>query len=341
MMLYTPPSAAEHIPIIDLSTSQQDEPGAQAAAREIHKACRETGFFYIAHHGIDPGLIEQQFVWAQRFFALPLTEKLALHMKQSKTASGYEPIGGQVLDSQDASKETAPADLKEGFYCGMEPSEWNRPASSTLRHADNQWPPALPSFRDQMMRYACAMRPLADHLLSLLARSLDLPADWFAQAFASPTATLRLIKYPPQPENAAANQLGAGAHTDWGGITLLLQDDAGGLEVRNADGRWIEARPIPGTFVVNLGDLMARWTNGVYASNMHRVRNALSMRERYSVPFFYGPDPATVIEPMPGCLAEHQERLFTTCTAAEHMTEMFRRSYGFAPQATPESAPGG
>ena len=333
MIFYEPPRAAEHIPVIDLSSSRDSEAEAAAAAHEIHRACRETGFFYVAHHGVDAGLIEAQFAWAQRFFALPLADKLALHMKQSRTAAGYEPLGAQVLDSQDVSADAAPSDLKEAFYCGMEPSEHPWPTARTPHWAENQWPPALPGFRGQMLHYASALRPLADHLMSLLARSLELPANWFAPAFATPSATLRLIKYPPQPEDAAANQIGAGAHTDWGGITLLVQDDAGGLEVRNADGHWIEARPIPGTFVVNLGDLIARWTNGVYTSNMHRVRNGRSNRERYSMPFFYGPDPATVIEPIPGCLGEQRARLFPTCTAAEHMTEMFRRSYGFAPEA--------
>ena len=333
MILYEPARAAEHIPVIDLLGSFDDEAAATAAAQDIHKACRETGFFYVKNHGLPPRLIDDQFTWAQRFFALPLPQKLALHMKNSPTASGYEPLGGQVLDSQDDKAEAAPPDLKEAFYCGMEASAahpW--PTIGAPHYASNQWPSALPGFRDQMLHYAASIRPLADHLLTLLARSLELPPDWFAPAYGSPSATLRLIKYPPQPDDAAVNQIGAGAHTDWGGITLLMQDDSGGLEVRNADGHWIEALPIPGTIVVNLGDLIARWTNGVYASNMHRVRNGRSLRERYSMPFFYGPQPDTIIEPIPGCAGEHLPRRFATCTAAEHMTEMFRRSYGFAPQ---------
>jgi isopenicillin N synthase-like dioxygenase len=328
MIFYQPAQAAENIPVIDLSPSLTgDQSGQEAVAREIHKACRETGFFYVSHHGLKQDLIDAQFAWAARFFALPLEEKLALHMKNSPSASGYEPIGGQTLDSQDASADLAPPDLKEGYYCGPEDG------AATL--AVNQWPAALPGFRDQMLSYATSVRHVADHLMRLLARSLDLPADWFAPFHIRPTMTLRIIKYPPHPADALDNQLGAGAHTDWGGITLLAQDDAGGLEVRNAAGHWIQAPPIPGTLIVNLGDLVARWTNGVYTSNMHRVRNKSSSGARYSMPFFFGPQPDSVIEPIPGTAGADRPRLFPTCTAAEHMDEMFRRSYGFSTKPEP------
>jgi isopenicillin N synthase-like dioxygenase len=170
-----------------------------------------------------------------------------------------------------------------------------------------------------------------DRLLALIALSLELPEDWFCAYYDLPVTTLRLLKYPPQPASAAANQLGAGAHTDWGGITLLAQDSSGGLEVRNAAGDWIEATPIPGTLVINLGDLMSRWTNGLYNSNMHRVKNNKSGADRYSIPYFYGPRPDAVIEPMPTCLSADNPPRFATCTAAEHVNEMFRRSYGYAP----------
>ena len=334
MIFYEPPRTPEHIPVIDLSPSLgPDASGRDDVARAIHRACRETGFFYVSHHGLPQSLIDSQFAWAERFFALPLEQKLAIHMKNSPTASGYEPIGGQTLDSQDDSAEMAPPDLKEGYYCGMEAFAGAPPGAATATLAVNQWPQALPGFRLQMLGYSAAVRLVADHLVKLLARSLDLPFGWFDPFFREPTMTLRLIKYPPHPADAMENQLGAGAHTDWGGITLLAQDDAGGLEVRNADGHWIEAPPIPGTIVVNLGDLVARWTNGVYTSNMHRVRNRSSARARYSMPFFYGPQPDSVIEPIPGCAGADRPRLFATCTAAEHMNEMFRRSYGFSATA--------
>jgi isopenicillin N synthase-like dioxygenase len=334
MIIYTPASKPISIPVIDLAgTFQSDAPARHAAAQSMHRACRESGFFYIANHGMPDDLLTAQFAAARRFFDLPLADKLAILMKQSPTTAGYEPVGGQILDSQDADAEKAPPDLKESFYCGRELVPEHPYALKKWRGlGHNQWP-NLPGFRAQTMAYYEAMCGLGDHLLSLLAQSLDLPPGWFASAFQWPGATLRFIKYPPQPRDASFNQIGAGAHTDWGGITILAQDSSGGLEVQTVAGNWIEATPIEGTFVINLGDLMARWTNGVYASNMHRVKNNRSGGDRYSLPFFYSPRADAIIAPIETCVTAEFPRRFETCTASEHMTEMFRRSYGYAPNA--------
>ena len=175
------------------------------------------------------------------------------------------------------------------------------------------------------------MCALGNRVLRMLALSLGMQESWFERYYEAPAAVLRLMKYPPHPADAAFNQLGAGAHTDWGGLTFLAQDDAGGLEVRTASGDWIEAPSIPDTFVVNLGDLMARWTNGAYASNFHRVKNVRAGRDRYSIPFFYTPNPDALIEPIPVTVDAEHPRLFDTCTASDHMKEMFERSYGYRP----------
>ncbi len=334
MIIYTPPKPATSIPVIDISGAlTRDDDARAAAAQAIHRACRETGFFYIAGHGVPADLVAAQFAAARAFFDMPLDDKLAIHMKKSPTTAGYEPVGGQILDSQDATAEKAPPDLKESYYCGLDlPDDhpWAMKKQRGLGH--NQWPD-LPGFRAQTMAYYSAMRALGDEVLSLIALSLELPEDWFRPHFDWPGATMRFIKYPPQPANAAYNQIGAGAHTDWGGVTILAQDDAGGLEVRNIAGEWLEATPIPGTFVINLGDLMARWTNRVYLSNMHRVKNNMSGGDRYSLPFFYSPRGDAVIEPIPTCVNAQYPRAYAACTCAEHMLEMFRRSYGYLPAA--------
>ena len=334
MILYEPPKPATSIPVIDLTASYEGSAAdRKALAREVHVACRETGFFYVSHHRVPRQLVTAQFAAARAFFDLPLEAKLALHMKNSPTTAGYEPIGGQILDSQDANAELAPSDLKESFYCGMDLPDDHPLAQPGMRgFGHNLWPAAHPEFRAQMVAYWPTMVGLANRILALIALSLDLPEDWFAPHFAQPVGTLRLIHYPPQPENALFNQIGAGAHTDWGVITLLAQDESGGLEVRNVAGEWISATPIPDTFVINLGDLMARWTNGVYRSNMHRVKNGKPANHRYSVPFFYNAWPETTIAPIPGTVAPDQPQLYPTCTAYEHMAEMFRRSYGYAPK---------
>ncbi len=332
MIAYRPPHAATAIPVVDLTGSfspQREE--RRKVAWEIHKACRETGFFYAANHRVPQVLIEAQFDCARRLFALPLEAKMAIHMKNSPSTAGYEPIGGQILDSQDAAAEKAPPDLKESFYCAMElPPEHPWVQKKIRGFGHNQWPP-VPGFREQTLAYQVAMRELGDRVLAMIALSLDLPEDFFVPFYDMPGTTLRLLRYPPHPEAAPANQLGAGAHTDWGGITLLVQDELGGLEVRNTADEWIQATPAPGTFVVNLGDLMQRWTNGIYRSNMHRVRNNSGRRDRYSIPFFYSPRPDSRIECIPTCTDAANPPKFASCTAAEHVYEMFKRSYGYAP----------
>ena len=324
MIVYTPPSAAQTIPVVDLREKN--------APREIHKACRETGFFYVANHGVAQDLIDGQFEYARRLFALPLEEKMSVHMRNSASTAGYEPIGGQILDSQDAAADKAPPDLKESFYVAMELPDDHPWAQKRIRSfGHNQWPQGLPGFRAQTLAYQAAVRALGDRVLALIALSLDLPADFFAPFYDMPGTTLRMLRYPLQPKAALVNQLGAGAHTDWGGVTLLAQDALGGLEVRNADDEWIRATPIPGTFVVNLGDLMQRWTNDLYRSNMHRVKNNSGSRERYSIAFFYSPRPDSRIACMLTCTSADNPAKYKPCTAAEHKDEMFRRSYGYSP----------
>ena len=329
MHIYTPAEASRALPIIDIG-------GADAShiATAIHRACRETGFFYIVNHAVPAELIADQFTWSERFFALPIEEKMALAMHTSPSRVGYEPVGAQVLDSQDDTAEKAPPDLKESFYCGVDlPEDHPLLAKHWRGYGHNRWPASLPGFAEQTLALHRALQLAGDRVLSLLAQSLELAPGWFEPFYRDANASLRLIKYPPHPTAARANQLGAGTHTDWGGVTLLAQDDVGGLEVQNVAGNWIAAPPIAGALVVNLGDLMARWTNGVYRSNFHRVRNNSTARDRFSLAYFYGPRPDAVIAPIATCVSDDLPQRFEPCTADDHMQEMFRRSYGYSPVA--------
>jgi isopenicillin N synthase-like dioxygenase len=258
-------------------------------------------------------VLKDQLAWAARFFALPADRKLELSAESSARRLGYEPLLRQVLD------EGSAADLKESYMYSV-----SRPSDPS---PFDGWPRDLPGFVEHMQLYHRHMRALSERLMRLLALSLDLPERYFDSAFADAAYAVRLLRYPPQNGVGADNQLGAGAHTDWGAITLLLQDDAGGLEVRTAAGDWIRAMPVPDAFVVNLGDLMRRWTNDRYQSTPHRVINSASGRDRYSVATFCSPGHGERIECLSTCLPGNGIALYPPCTVGEHMQEMARRTY--------------
>jgi isopenicillin N synthase-like dioxygenase len=296
-----------------------------AVAADIREASLAHGFFYVAGHGVPESLIAAQFAWAERFFALPEAEKRALDMRNSRAGRGWEGIGAQTLDSG------AQPDRKESYYCGPDYAE-DHPyvAAGLTNYGGNQWP-ALPGFREQMLAYMAATTALAERLMRDLARSLSLPPGYFDRTMADPMLTLRMIRYPPHPADAGPDVFGAGAHTDWGAITILAQDELGGLEVQAADGAWLPATPIPGTFIVNLGDIIPRWTNGLYRSNLHRVINANpSGRDRISIPLFYSPNYHARIEAVPGTVPPGEAPRFPPCSAGEHLSEMYRKTYGLA-----------
>ncbi len=201
MIVYQPPTAARSIPVVDFSgsfSSRADD--RRKVAYEVHKACRDTGFFYVSGHRVPHPLIDAQFECARRFFALPLERKMSLYMRNSHSTAGYEPMGTQVLDSQDAAAEKAPPDLKEGFYYGMELPEEHPWARKRIRgFGHNQWPAELPGFREQMLAYQAALRELGDRVLAVIALSLELPEDFFVPFYDMPNTTLGLLRYRPHP----------------------------------------------------------------------------------------------------------------------------------------------
>lgn len=313
MIVYSKPKAASHIPVIDLAPSfsgvlEQRE----GIAAEIRTACRDTGFFYVANHGIEQSRIDRTFAEAKRFF--DQSDEAKMKLRKQPGTNGYEPLETQRLDN------ASPGDLKESFNFAA-PGIPGAPDFTT-----NLWPSDLAGFREGLEAYYQPMLRLGLHISRLIAISLEMPIDFFDKGLETPTAPLRLLRYPPQPAGAKFNQLGAGAHTDWGWITLLAQDECGGLEVQTAAGEWVRAEPVPGTFVVNLGDLVPRWTNGLYHSNMHRVLNNRSGRNRHSLVLFYNPAYTTRVECLPSCLVPGERPKFLPCTCGEHTTQRYNDS---------------
>jgi isopenicillin N synthase-like dioxygenase len=293
-----------NIPVIDLGSD------AAAVASRIDDALATAGFMAVVGHGVDPALTEDAFDASRRFFALPEADKRRWHIDGWPLKRGFDPVGWQALDP------SQPPDIKESFYLGVEaigPNPWPHEA-------------LVPGFRAAMEAYSAACDTLARRLMGLYERALSLPTGHFDGFMRQPTCTTRLLHYPPQPEVVAPGQIGCGAHTDWGALTLLAQDDAGGLQVQGSDGTWTDVTPIPGAFVVNIGDLMARWTHDRWRSTMHRVVNRVAGRERYSIAYFFDLDAEAVILPLPSCVPAGETPRYGPITAGEHLVEMYRRT---------------
>lgn len=326
MILYEPPHAATEIPLIDLADSYSDDlEKRKAVAWEIHKACVDTGFFYIKNHTIPQNVMDNQLKLAAQFFELPLDEKLKLDSRNEDSTRGYEPMAAQTLD------EGSPPDLKEGYMSSVEAGADHRYTKQNVPGTGlNQWPETFPEFQEQYQAYVDQVLDLGRHLARIVALSLELPEDYFDAALEEPLHYCRILKYPPMPADAAANQLGAGAHSDWGLLTLLLQDEIGGLEVRNADGEWIAAPPIPGTYIINLGEMLPIITNDRYKATYHRVLNNTTDKTRYSSPTFCDPEYFYTVECAPTILAHDGHAVHPPMTAGEHLRAQFEKTFGTA-----------
>jgi isopenicillin N synthase-like dioxygenase len=286
------------LPVIDMAPLANGEaapPQAQAAraqvAQQIQAACRDHGFFYVTGHGVAAGLVDELAEASAQFFALPVPEKMEIAMERGGRAwRGYFPVGGELTSGK--------PDLKEGLYFGAElPGDDPRVQAGLPLHGRNLFPRQVPRLRDLVLTYLGELTRVGQSVLAGVALSLGLDAGYFAEGYAAdPTTLFRIFSYPPSPPGAGG--WGVGEHTDYGLLTLLAQDDSGGLQVATPGG-WVDAPPVPGTFVCNLGDMLDRLTGGWYRSTPHRVRN-VSGRTRLSFPFFLDPGFADEVPPLPG-----------------------------------------
>ncbi len=290
-------SAADTVPVIDIAGLDSADPAdRQAVADRIGAACRDIGFFYITGHGVPEKLVDEARAAAEAFFGLPVEEKCAVHMRNAPNHRGYVPVNEEIIDA------AAGHEPREAIDFGVERAPDDPVTMAEPRfHGPNQWPARPAGLRPAVEAYLDAMLVLSRRLARGFALALDMPEDFFASRMNHPHALLRLQRYPaPETERDRA-AFGIGAHSDYECYTVLWQDTCGGLELLNAAGEWVPAPPRAGTFVVNIGDLMARWSNDRFKSTQHRAKNVDPTRSRFSIPCFLGPDYETLVECLPTC----------------------------------------
>lgn len=270
------------LPVIDFARLTGSAPQRKEWLEELGRAAREVGFFYLINHGIDQQLTTSVSQTARAFFALPQEEKLKVQMANSPHFRGYNLAGVEITRNQ--------PDYREQFDIGAErealPVTPNAPAWQRMQ-GPNQWPPALPALRTVLSRWQNEMTSVALKLLRAFAEALQLPADAFDKLYGDfPNEHIKLIRYPGRADGESRQ--GVGAHKDSGFLTLLLQDDKPGLEVEIRPDEWVAASPLPGSFVVNIGELLELATNGYLRATVHRVVSPQTAQERLSIAFFLG-----------------------------------------------------
>jgi len=276
---------AETIPVIDI-TPLRDGSDPEGVANALHAASKGLGFIYIKGHGISDETIDAARSCAYEFFQSSQADKASVSV--SAKHRGWLGLGGAKMQND------AKPDLKESFIWGYEDAAGDTPQDHALR-GPNQWPDFLPTMQQRAMDYFNQAHQVAHHLMRGFALGLKLDESFFLKTSARPLSRASFVYYPQQTEDMGEDQFGVGPHTDFGVLTVLCQDNVGGLQVEDINGDWIEAPPIKGTLIVNVADLLARWTDGAYKSTPHRVVNS-SGRERLSLVLAFDPDPETLID---------------------------------------------
>lgn len=302
------------LPVVDLSGPKEK------VAKQIHDACVKFGFLYVTGHGVSDDIINGHHAASRAFFSLPLAQKM--HVLADANNRGYTPAREETLDPGNQTT----GDTKEGLYFGREVAATSQEASLPL-HGPNQWPDEdlVPGFRSAMEAYMEAMAQLGKQLVQLLALGLGLPESWFDDKFSKPMMFLRPLKYEPEASNPTQGVYGCGAHTDYGMLTILWTDGNPGLQL-HLEGEWRDMPPLPEALNVNLGDMLERWTNGLYRSTLHRVVNPRGA-ERYSTPFFFEPNFDTQVEALPSCCGPDSPPKYPPTTSGQHLLEKYAQTH--------------
>ncbi|MGJ7487220.1 isopenicillin N synthase family dioxygenase [Variovorax sp. LT2P21] len=323
------------IPLIDLGGNVDPQSAAaQASAVELHDALSTLGFAYIGGHTVSPATRTAAFAASRRFHESPLERKQSLAINAAHR--GYMGMATSTIVTSSVAKVTKP-NMSESLMLMHElPPDDPGLLAGLPMQGPNQWPTWLPDFKPAMEQYVREVDVLGRYIVRLIAISLGLPATALDHHFDHPTTFLRALHYPPQPP-LADDQMGSAPHTDYGIITLLAQDDSGGLQVRPRGGDWIEAPPIANTYVLNVGDMLARWTNGRFVSTPHRVINR-SGGDRYSLPYFLDPSMDALIECLPTCTDAEHPPLYPPVPYGEYLMERLNKNYDYRRDTSKASA---
>jgi isopenicillin N synthase-like dioxygenase len=315
----------ETIPVIDIAGLYSDDlSDRRAVARAVGEACRNVGFFYIRNHRIPDSQLSEVYRVADAYYRLPMDRKLQCDINRLGRHRGYVAIGGLAADSHDGTA----FDLHEAYEVSLELPETDPDfLAGNLMYGPNVWPDEPVEFRSVVYRYYESVLDLGRTLFRCFALALDLPEHWFDDKITKPMAQLRVLHYPPQTGEVDPKHLGVGAHTDYECFTILAQS-APGLQVRNSLGQWIEAPPLPGTFVINIGDVMSRWTNDLFASTVHRVINTTG-RRRFSLPFFFGADYDAEVRCLASCQSADRPPRYAPISAGECTVQNITAAYAY------------
>ena len=305
---------ADVIPVVDIAPLR-DGSDPRAVAEALHAASQGYGFIYIRGHGIPDDVIAAARASAYAFFRSP--PQLKETVRISEKHRGWLGHGGARM------QDDAKADLKESFVWGYQDDAGLTPDDHPLR-GPNQWPDFVTDMQSGAMNYFNQAHKVAHHLMRGFAQGLDLPEDFFLRTASRPLSRASYVYYPAQPADLGADQFGVGPHTDFGVLTVLCQDDVGGLQIQDVNGEWMHAPPIEGTLIVNVADLLSRWTDGAYTSTPHRVVNA-SGRERLSLVLAFDPDPETMIDAREVVGTASQEP--TTC--GDYLIWRFNKAFAY------------
>jgi isopenicillin N synthase-like dioxygenase len=317
--------ATRAIPVIDFGPAFHDErDGLAAIASAVRDACERVGFFYMAGHGVPQEIIDDAFQASREFHAMPLEDKMRLKINENNI--GYLPVNQSMQRASTVHKNTRP-NFNESFFISHERSADHPDVVAGLPlRGRNQWPEGRERMRAAMLGYFKALENVGERMLPVLDRALDMPVGHFAPFFSDEAhINLRFLHYPPQ-DTQDDEQFGQAPHTDNSFITILAREKVPGLAVQLPSGEWLPPPLIPGTFLVNLGNMMKRWSNDRFLSTPHGVLND-SGTDRYSIAFFYSPNPARTIECLPSCTGPGNPARYPRAVYGDLILEFFNANY--------------